>query len=51
MLKLLLKHLSNYLRTLVIPLINCKVSLSLNGPKNFRTILEQLKAGFKRAIK
>ena len=34
MLKLLLKYLSNFLKTLVIPLINCKVSLSLTGPKN-----------------
>ena len=34
MLKLLLKYLSNFLRTLVIPLINCEVSLFLTWPKN-----------------
>ena len=44
-----LKYLSNFWRTLEMPLINCEVELILNWSANC-IIIYQLKSGFKRYI-
>ena len=45
-----LKYLSNFWRTLEMPLINCEISLMTLSTQDNVKLLKQLEAGFKRTI-